>query len=295
MSKLKSTFPWSYLLISLWILSILILGSWWLYLIVKLGRSNPENTDYLDMAIWEGGFFFILLIISSIFVTVIYTRDIKRAKAMHIFFSSLSHELKTPLASIKLQAEAIQEYLKMQQYSKLPKLSQHLVNESYRLENEFEKILQLSRTELRPRKSKGHIQLDSLISIINQYRNESTNIKIESHIKNDEFIQADKISLEIILKNMIENSHKYSPQPININIVIKKYRKNIILTYSDTNLPFSGNTKNLGSLFYQYKSRKGSGIGLYLCRTLLKNMGASFSIFNNPGLVFVITFKGACT
>jgi signal transduction histidine kinase len=96
---------------------ILALGSWWLYLIVKYGEKVASITGddggnkVLKMVKWEGGTFFTLLILLSMSLLFLYFKDQKKTKGLQAFFASMTHELKTPLASIKLQAEVISEDL----------------------------------------------------------------------------------------------------------------------------------------------------------------------------------------
>src|SRR5674476_650924 len=108
--ELNRTRSWFYGLTLLWVLMILGLGSWWLYLVFKLHSTMsalnlPElgsQSRFLNMMRWEGSFFFIFLVLLGGSLFAMYFRDMKKTRAMQAFFSSLTHELKTPLASMRL-------------------------------------------------------------------------------------------------------------------------------------------------------------------------------------------------
>src|SRR5690606_5319817 len=141
----------------LWVVMLLGLGSWWLYLVFKLhstlGQLNlPElgsQGRFLNMMKWEGSFFFIFLVLLGGSLIIMYLRDMKKSRAMQAFFSSLSHELKTPLASMRLQAEVIKDLIEDESHShdQLSDLTKRLIDDTHKLESELEKSLQLSRIE----------------------------------------------------------------------------------------------------------------------------------------------------
>src|SRR5690606_30663788 len=95
--------------------------------------GSQEN--FLNMMKWEGTFFFIFLVLLGSSLIVLYFRDMKKSKAMQAFFSSLSHELKTPLASMRLQAEVIKDLIEDESHShdQLSSLTQRLIQDTHKL------------------------------------------------------------------------------------------------------------------------------------------------------------------
>ena len=97
----------------LWASVLFLLGGWWIYLILKLGKKlnhlnlGEEVPNLLSLAKWEGGTFIVVLTLLSGTCIFLFLRDVNKAKSLQVFFSSLTHELKTPLASIRLQADVI--------------------------------------------------------------------------------------------------------------------------------------------------------------------------------------------
>jgi len=275
---------------------ITLLGSWWLYLLFGLSNRLAElevqssGPNIVRLIKWEGTAFIILLFIIIVSHTILFMKDQKKNKAIHAFFAGLTHELKTPLASIRLQAEVIKDESERIENERLDKLTNRLIDDTARLETQMDKILQLSRLE-----RGGNLNLRS-IPILSLLENElkkysgAINYSI-SGISSDVEVMADEFALELIVKNLIQNTriHTKSNQ---ITISAKSTENNFTLTYKDEG-QFEGNLKKLGNLFYKHNSSKGSGIGLYLSKKLIKRMNGNLVITQDlnkgPGLIFNIT------
>src|SRR5690606_24868153 len=155
--EVSKTRRWFYGLTLLWVFMLLGLGSWWLFLVFKLHATLtaldlPElgsQSSFLNMMRWEGSFFFIFLVLLGSSLFTMYFRDMRKSRSLQAFFSSLSHELKTPLASMRLQAEVIKDLIEDESHSheQLSNLTGRLIEDTHKLEGELEKSLQLSRIE----------------------------------------------------------------------------------------------------------------------------------------------------
>lgn len=274
----------------LWSVVILLLGAWWVYIMInfKYFLSVTDKSKISKMLTWEGGSFLILLILLSLSLMYLFIIDQKKSKSLQAFFASLTHELKTPLASIRLQGEVIHEILEQKNDPKLDKLIGRLINDTTKLENEMDKILQLSRIE---RGGQLNLSSVSLIGAINKMSKLMlTDQALMIHSKNDKVrISADEFALELILKNLFENTKNHSKSK-KIDITIKEQDKYIELIYQDHG-EFNGDLKKLGSIFYKYNSSKGSGIGLYLSKKLMALMNGEMQITNHQGLNFHLVFE----
>jgi signal transduction histidine kinase len=74
-------------------------------------------------------------------------------------------------------------------------------------------------------------------------------------------------------------------------ISASKVGQNVELTYDDQGKKFQGNSGRLGELFYKFNSTKGTGVGLYLIKNLMRKMDGSFEIINTDRLKLKLTFK----
>ncbi len=270
---------------------ITLLGSWWLYLIFGLSSRlaelevQSEGPNIVRLIKWEGSAFIILLFIIIISHTILFMKDQKKNKAIHAFFAGLTHELKTPLASIRLQAEVIKDESDRIENKRLDKLTNRLIEDTARLETQMDKILQLSRME-----KGGNLNLVS-VNLHSFIQREIKDLAIGmdttiSGIDPETEVLIDEFAFAIIIKNFIQNTRNHTTSKT-ITIEGKQGPDTITISYKDNGV-FDGNIKKLGNLFYKHNSSKGSGIGLYLSKRLIKRMNGQLRITKNTGLVFEI-------
>ncbi len=290
---------WFYGLTLMWVVLLFGIGSWWLFLVFKLhsmmsGLNLPQlgsQSKFLNMMRWEGTFFFITLLLLGASLFAMYYRDMRKSQAMQAFFSSLSHELKTPLASMRLQAEVIKDLIGDESHSheQLSDLTKRLVEDTDKLESELEKSLQLSRIE-----QDGNLTLTSvsLEKYFRRHQSRLDGIKLELNFSEGASeIIADELALNMIIRNLIENTLRHNSQTKKITVSSVLQEQHVLVTYDDNGKKFSGPVEKLGDLFYKFESSKGSGIGLYLIKSLMRKMRGSFIVSNDNRLKFQLIFE----
>jgi signal transduction histidine kinase len=298
--ELNRTKPWFYGLTLLWVFMLLGLGSWWLYLVFKLHTTLNElnlpqlgsPAKFLNMMKWEGSFFFIFLILLGASLFYMYFRDMRKTKAMQAFFASLSHELKTPLASMRLQVEVIKDLIEDETHSheQLSKLAGRLVEDTTKLEGELEKSLQLSRIEQGGTLTLVPISLERYLKRHSQKVASQLDLDLQM-TEEAQAVMADELALNVIFRNLFENTLRHNPDSKKVIISASKVGQNVELTYDDQGKKFQGNSNRLGELFYKFNSTKGTGVGLYLIKNLMRKMDGSFEIINTDRLKLKLTFK----
>lgn len=277
----------------LWVFTILCIGSWWLFLVIKLSThlklaNVSTGVDYMRMAKWEGGFFLILLITISLSLIYLYLQELKQTASLKAFFASLTHELKTPLASMRLQAEVINDLIEQKKTENLNAFGQRLIEDSKRLELEMDKILHLSRVEQGGILTLQNIHAKRFLTNLMQKHFPQVSFNLVN-FEHDPIIQADEFCLSLIFRNLLDNSLKHVKNLQTVTISITQHDGNILLSYEDGG-EFNGNINKIGTLFYKHNSPKGSGIGLYLVSKLMTQMHGKFSIHQKP-LIFNLEFK----
>ena len=240
---------------------------------------------------WEGSSFIVLLLLLSLSLLALFLKDVQKTKSLQAFFASVTHELKTPLASMRLQGEVIGELLENKNDPQLQKLLGRLIEDTSKLENQLDKILQLSRIE-----RGGELNLTSvkLIPHLKKLCLEWLNDReLEIICENNNItILADEFALSMILKNLMENSRIHT-SGTKVSITVKENGSKVQLIYNDGG-HFQGDMKKLGSLFYKHNSSKGSGIGLYLSQKLMRKMNGELKAsVQNEKLQFELNFMQA--
>ena len=283
-------------LTALWLVMISALGIWWLYLLIQFGSHLPPETlnmlpslaKIMKIVKWEGSTFIVLLVLVSGSIFFLYLQNVRKAYALQDFFASLTHELKSPLASIKLNAEVMEEVLKNNP-EKLEIYLKRIIQDSTRLEEDLDNILQLSRVQRGGRLNLTEVNLQKYIELYTSKNYSDLEIKI-SHDLNHTHILVDEFALKLILRNLLDNTKKHSPLAKNIKIELSIKEDRLKMIYDDQGQNFSGDTKLLGSLFYKHQSPTGSGIGLYLIKKLLSGMKGDLIIHSKKNLIFELDF-----
>lgn len=280
-------------------LFLLTLGGWWLYLVFKLSTqleiidSANNHQNLIRMVQWEGVTFLILSIIITVVICYIFISDSRKSHAVQSFFASLTHELKTPLASINLQSQVLQDYIESNVKDSdlkkdLTKYTARLHSDCFKLEDELNKHLELSRIE-----NNGLFPLEEfdIIELINNCAKKQS-IKVDIKSQQDQVIVKGQISAcQVIFKNLFENTQRHNKNTSVITVDINCNYENVLIRYNDNGEFFSGDLKSLGKIFYKHLSPKGSGIGLYIISKLMKKMKGQLRILNEPTLVFDLVFK----
>ncbi|OUR97889.1 hypothetical protein A9Q84_06745 [Halobacteriovorax marinus] len=287
------------ILTSLLIATTMTLATWWSYLLYSFGDKIekmsvrlPElgiKPNLIKMLKWETSTFIILILLLSVSFLVVYLKDQKKTKALQDFFASLTHELKTPLASIRLQSEVITDLVETVEHKQLTTLTSRLIEDTTNLEVQMDKILQLSRLERGGTLSPVAVELEGIIKRVHKDLGYDQKVEIDSFY--DQEVLADEFALELIIKNLFENTKNHSLTN-NIKVSIKESSDSnyVDLSYCDGGV-FTGDIKKLGNLFYKYNSKKGSGIGLYLIKKFMPLMQGRANFIVQDTLLTKLTFK----
>ena len=283
-----------------WLATVFMLGAWWVRLVLRqagkireletgLGLAATVTEDHWvrtqRMVMWESSTYFALILGVTGILFWIFWRDVKRSRGLQSFFASVTHELRTPLTSIRLQAESIAEELSPGQENKA--LIERLLQDTVRLESQVERTLELARVEgggpvfTRALPVRSWIQR-SMKSWSGSYAGQ-VQISLHPQTSEDLVIEADPTSLQVIIKNIVENSVRHSQKAqVRIQISAHASAQGAEVVFSDDGQGFQGEAKKLGNLFQKGTHSQGAGVGLYLVGALMKRMGGE-AFFQSPG------------
>lgn len=290
---------WIAAIVGLWLLLLLALAGWWATLVfqqagriaeleAQLGMSGSDAFERWSrtrlMLVGESSFFVVVLVSLSIGLAWLYWRENLRARGMQAFFASVTHELRTPLTSIRLQAEAIAEG------DQREALAQRLLEDSHRLELQIDKTLELARIEGGGPLAEQSIPLRGWLEraaadICSVYEER---IELLVQVEPDlPAIQADSAAVQMILRNLIENSVNHANvSPVDVRIAASRRNGGVMVEYHDNGRGVSGDVQRLGRLFSRGAESGGAGIGLYLVRALMDRMGGRAAFVSTPGQGF---------
>lgn len=282
--------------VSVWLALQLALVAWWATVIgrqaqriaalealsgVDQGASAARWSRTRLMLAGESTIFLALLVAVSLLLAWLYWRELRRTRSIQAFFASVTHELRTPLTSIRLQAEAIADGAGGEQ------LARRMLEDSYRLESQIDKTLELARIEgggpLSEQAIPLHQWLSRTLSDLTVAHGERLDLR--THVDAGLApIQADAGALQMVLRNLIENSVRHSGvNPVRVRLTAAQRDAHIVLEYQDNGHGVAAGTGRLGRLFGRGPGSSGAGVGLYLVRRLMQRMGGRVRFESAPG------------
>lgn len=321
--KINLLMKWAPWVIILYMLAALC---WWTYLLYNKNEvifqqqeaifylTDEQNEAYRDqvkgtyerqkmMIIGEGAVFTLALISGLFFLWVGYRRNIKNSESQNNFLLSVTHELKSPLASIKLAFETIKKRnLSFEQNSTI---SENGIYEVDRLHRQVENILSVNAIEQRyfvKHVETTAVELLKLIQTNRMYAPGEDRVHYSILGERSESLKKINIDMEGVMRiadNLINNAIKYSQEEVICEIEILD--DTFVISVKDTGegIP-TEERKQIFKRFYRIgneetRSHKGTGLGLYIVKTITdKNNGDIYITDNSPkGSVFRAELKMA--
>lgn len=194
------------------------------------------------------------------------------------FVNMASHELKTPITSIKIYLNSLQKQLNENGDPKSLSLVNRLHDQTQRLQKLVNDLLDVSRLQTGVLTiAKDEVKLHELVKEVVDILRTSTkheNIKIA---KNDQIlIYADKLRLYQVLTNVLSNAIKYTPESGKIVVSLKKNGKNALVTIKDSGIGIAKEEhRKIFQRLYRVGEEKertfpGFGMGLYIVQEIIK-------------------------
>ena len=263
------------LLVALWVTFTVTLAVWWMIFGLRqlnlLSQFHVEQADQLQghyqMLLWEGGILIASLVGGGLALFYYARREQKRHAQVEEFFAAFTHDAKTALASLRLQAESLKEDLGATPNPLLDRLLQDTLRLQLQLENSLFLVnLPTGRLLNEPVR---------IGQIVDGLRYHWPHLSIVQ--KGDAVVRGDSRALESVLTNLIHNAVTHG-EATEIRIDAEPRGGNTVaLRIADNGHGFKGDFKQLGQLFVRHARGSGSGVGLYISRQLAKRMNATLN------------------
>lgn len=293
---------------------VLIQFVWWAYMLVEfnaeiynlklemLGESGlvrPEQLiqkgaldQKLTLRIWmvlgEGAVFVFILLLGFWAVHRSISKELNVAEQQKNFLLSITHELKSPLAAIKLQLQTLNSRELPEQ--KRTQLYKRALGDTDRLENLVENLLLVNKVESGGLPlNKEPLNLSAFLSeqLRVTYSKELEEGRLKTTIQDGIRAEIDKMAIQSIVINLIDNAIKYGAgSQITVELSVK-HADSIEFSVSDQGegIPTS-EKKKVFERFYRrgnenVRQTKGTGIGLYLVKLLVEKHEGTITIQDN--------------
>lgn len=285
---------------------------WWGFQLFQLHKLNIKNQveNGLDvpphalaskvyMIAGEGLVFLLFLAVGFWWIRKNVWRDLQAAQKEKTFLLAVTHELKTPVAAIKLNSQTlINRSLTAEQQKKI---HSDIEKEANRLNTLVNNVLLATQIENNAvHLSKNEIDLtQTLDQIIRRFELLQPSRNIVANLERNITWSSDEELLASAVSNLIENAHKYSSteSSIEVNLFLKDGLPVIEVCDEGVGIPEEEKTL-VFTKFYRLgdenrRVSKGTGLGLFIVKEICNQLNASIQVFDNTkkGSRFVLTFK----
>ena len=226
--------------------------------------------------------FTLVLLITFIFTIVVIFRQKRYTEIKNDFINNMTHELKTPIASISLAAQMLNDNSVGKSPAMLSHLGGVINDESKRLRFLVEKVLQMSMFDRKKAVfKKKELDLNEMVeNIANSFtlRVEHTGGKIYTEIEAiDSAIYVDEMHFQNVIFNLLDNAVKYRKQDMPLDIYMKTWNddQHLYLSIRDTGMGIKKeNLKKIFEKFYRVHTgnlhdAKGFGLGLAYVKKII--------------------------
>jgi len=304
---------------------ILIQFCWWAYLLVDLNdevfehrienvrlkseskESQEKEIKYLEkkikqrrlMVIGEGSVFLILLAWGSYLSINAFRKEVELARQQKNFLLSITHEFKSPLASIKLYLQTILRH-DLQREKEISFIN-NAIYDTERLNHLVENALLANLINHKGYKFDiEEINLSAFVRLIVQkYQHVPSHQKVNVQIEDGIHMMGDKNALHLLLSNLLENARKYSPNDEAIGVQLESTKDSILLCVLDQGIgiPDEFKTKVFQKFFRigneETRQSKGTGLGLFIVKHIVEGHKGKIIIKDNKpaGTIICAEFK----
>jgi signal transduction histidine kinase len=268
---------------------------WWMYDHVQYARSVEErfasdpsvaedSEARINRVIWEGGFFLVVLIGGMAVLTRTLRHDAELRRRQQNFLAAVSHEFKSPLASIQLAAETL---VLRSRDDDGKRLGARILEDGERLLRMIDNLLDTTRLEegrqrLQPQLTNLRAAAASAVAAI-AGRTQASGITVTQAVPEALAVHVDPLVIETGLRNLLDNALKscIAAKSGSIHVEATRDAGGIVLAVSDDGLGFP--PEDAGMIFEKFhrlgdelrRATPGTGLGLYIVKRLVELSGGT--------------------
>ncbi|MFW6050657.1 MAG: sensor histidine kinase [Myxococcota bacterium] len=261
-------------------LSVALLVGWTLVV-----SQNSALKGEVTQNIWLlvlGILSFVVVMGVLVMFSIFLAREILEVRRQDSFIDSVTHELKSPLASLKLCLETLaREGLDDQQRESLRRM---MMDDVDRLSSFIDDVLQASRlSHDRVGVDVGQVDVAELVARCVEnvsLRHKVSREVFEMDVEPGLTVSTDRAALDIVLKNLVDNAVKYSGDHVEITVRARRHDAGgVIIEVTDRGIGIP--RKDLKRVFHRFyrvpgesvHTRRGTGLGLFVVSALVRNLG----------------------
>ncbi len=258
----------------------------------------PNRNNIVWSSLWQnfiGTIFFTAIILFCFGYTLYVIFRQKHLSEMKTdFINNMTHEFKTPIATISLAADSITTPVILQNPEKIKRFANIIKQENNRMNNQVEKVLQMALIDkqdfsLKLAPVNLHEIITSAVEHINlQVENKggTTHALLEA---TNPIVQADLTHVSSIVNNLLDNANKYSPEKPDIRVCTRNRPDGVEIIVKDHGIGMSKTVlKHIFDKFYRVSTGnlhdiKGFGLGLSYVKAMMEAHKGEIDVKSEPG------------
>ncbi len=264
------------------------------YLLVDFPGKNRYLKRKILLTVSSSGILMLIILGVFAYAIQIILKQKKLSEMKTDFINNMTHELKTPIATIGLAVEALQDNAIQQVDTMRHRYLGMIGEENKRLGSQVERVLQMARIDRNEIKlNKEELDLHSLIndavekiSLQVEHKRGETKTILNADRSN---IYADETHMLNVLLNLLENAIKYSKEAPSIMVRTESFKNYIQLYVKDRGVGMKKEAiKHIFDKFYRVPTGnvhdvKGYGLGLPYVKSIIEEHGGSINVESEPG------------
>ena len=294
----RSSLGWPITLAVVMIVLVVLLTVGWV-IVTAIGALNAESPGPYWAMLIVGTTFLVLVLVGTVLYLVLSIKEIRFNQRQSNFMDAVTHELKSPIASLKLSLQTLdRRKLSDQQQADFHRF---MFQDLERLDSLIDHLLDAARSEKSPADDVWeNVDLSAVLQSCVEAARARYNLSEEAiRLTADAAtVQARPMDLEILFRNLIDNAVKYSGSAPQVEIEAKLNGQGVVTTIADNGpgIP-SGMRRKIFGRFVRLgneleRTKTGTGLGLYIVRTLVKQLKGSIEIQDRgakSGTLFEVT------
>ncbi len=294
-----------------------VLGVSWQFIVVSDLGSMARG---LTRAQWVlgvlGAACFLLLIAGLVMLLAWLIREMRHNQRQQAFLDAVTHEMKTPLASLRLYIDTLRR--RDPDPERRDQFLGWMGDDLDRLSRTVDQVLAAARAEEPQRSARGRIELRRLLArcideIREAHRLDPSTIRLEGGLERSvdgeaegdasAIVRGDAEELGLVFRNLLENAVKYSDPPGEVRVTVTPAgdrRVQVHIADQGIGIP-RGELRKIFQRFYRagrdvQRKASGLGLGLFIVRGLVKRQGGrvvALSEGAGRGSRFVVTLRAA--
>jgi signal transduction histidine kinase len=275
----------------------------WVLLAVSNAVSDKGYATLYWTLLSVGTTFMVLLVVGVVLYLVLSVKTINLSRRQSNFIDSVTHELKSPIASMKLCLQTLN--LRQVGQEQQADFYRFMLEDIHRLDHLINQVLDAGRLDTGRRN--GEVEDVALPALLREC---ATTVCLRYHVPAEVVrldlqpctVRARRVDLEMIFRNLIDNAVKYAGPRPEVEVTLRSQPGGRTVTWVGDNgrgIPHPLRRKIFGRFvrlgLELQREKPGTGLGLYIVRTLVKRLGGRVRVRDReagPGTVFEIQLPG---